>query len=114
MITTNSRRVHRVDTSASRQAFHSSGMQNLNDTSSLGPLRARDFSAPRVLPTRRSLWFRLVRACRLRVLRWQLDCLRDERQAYQEAGLRIGPIYLRNSYQQELGLLARIRQLEQA
>lgn len=67
----------------------------------------------RVLPTRRSLWFRLIRACRLRVLHWQLDCLRDERKHYAGTGLT-GPIYLRNSFQQELGLLARIRQLEQA
>lgn len=113
MITTSSRRLHRVDTRTSSQTFVSVGMQNLNNTPSLGPLSARDFAAPRVVPTRRSLWFRLVRACRLRMLGWQLDCLRAEREQYLSAGM-VGRVYMRNSYQQELDLRARIRELEQA
>ena len=80
------------------------------------PVRGRDLpmtatNSRRVLPTRRSLWFRLVRACRLRVLRWQLDCLRDERKRLR----RYRPDRSDLPAQQlpaGLGLLARIRQLE--
>ena len=67
----------------------------------------------RVLPTRRSLWFSLIRACRLRVLRWQLDCLRDERERYLRAGY-VGLEYLRVCRTEEQRLLARIRELEEA
>lgn len=54
---------------------------------------------------------RLVLGLRLRYLRHQLGCLLDERDRYTALSWA-GPIYLRNSFQQELQLRARIRQLE--
>ena len=65
----------------------------------------------RVIPTRPGLLQSAWRAIQLAMLRWQLDCLRDERSHYVGLGMA-GPIYLRNSYQQELALMTRARQFE--
>lgn len=54
---------------------------------------------------------RLLKGTRARLLRWHLACLRDERALYTEAGM-VGPVYLRNSREMELQLLARLRELE--
>lgn len=55
---------------------------------------------------------RLVLRPRLALLRWQLDCVRDERERYDELGWA-SPVFLRNCFQQELRLAARIRELTQ-
>lgn len=69
-----------------------------------------------IQPPRSVLWFNAVRRLVLRpylaLLRWQLDCVRDERERYDSLGWA-SPVYLRNSYQQELDLCARIRDLTQ-
>lgn len=60
------------------------GMQNLNDTAPMGLLTERDF-APRVIPTHRTLWHRIVRFARLATIdfeisaleEWITDCARD-------------------------------------
>lgn len=67
----------------------------------------------RVIPTRPGLRRCLVRSIRLAWLRWNLECLRDEREHYSSLGWA-GPIYMRNSFQQELQLRARIRSLDSA
>lgn len=67
----------------------------------------------RVIPTRPGVARCLVRALHVAVLRWELACLRDEREHYSSLGWT-GPVYMRNSLQKELQLLARIRLLEAA
>lgn len=52
------------------------GMQNLNDTAPMGLLTEHDF-APRVIPTRRSLWQRLVRRSRLALIDFEIWSLED-------------------------------------
>lgn len=52
-----------------------------------------------------------MRALLLAWRRWQLDCLRFERQHYSDLGL-VGIGYLRACHEQEQRLCARIRQLE--
>ena len=59
----------------------------------------------------KSLAGRLLRSVRLLWANWQLQCLREERELYTQAGLA-GPIYQRNSRTQELSLLRRISQIE--
>ena len=54
----------------------------------------------------------LVLRPRLALLRWQLDCMRDERERYDELGWA-SPVFLRNCFQQEMELMARIRELTQ-
>lgn len=49
---------------------------------------------------------------RLWFIRWNLQCLRDERDYYTALGLT-GPVYMRNSFAEDRRLMARIRQLEQ-
>lgn len=67
----------------------------------------------RVIPTRPSIAASVLRSVRLAMLRWELSCLRDEREHYDSLGWA-GPIYMRNSLQIELQLRARIRMLEAA
>lgn len=67
----------------------------------------------RVIPTRPGLRRCLWRSIRLAWLRWHLECLRDERDHYASLGWA-GPVYMRNSLQQELQLMARIRKLDVA
>lgn len=67
----------------------------------------------RVIPTRPGLRYCLLRALRLAFYRWELSCLRDEREHYTSLGW-VGPVYMRNSLQKELQLVARIRLLESA
>lgn len=65
-------------------------------------------------PPRAAFWLlRLITAARLALLRWHLECLRDERDHYDGLGWA-SPIYLRNCLQQELQLMRAIRQLEQS
>lgn len=64
-------------------------------------------------PPRAAFWLlRVITAARLALLRWQLDCLRDERERYDSLGWA-GPVYLRNCDWQELELLRAIRRLTQ-
>lgn len=63
------------------------------------------------LPTRRGLLARIRRALKLSVLRWHLDCVRDERRRYVASG-HAGPIFARESLMQQRHLMARIRALE--
>lgn len=67
-------------------------------------------------PPRAVRWFNALRQLvlrpRLALLRWQLDCVRDELERYDELGWA-SPVYLRNCFQQELELMARIRELTQ-
>lgn len=63
------------------------------------------------LPTRRGLLGRIVRRVRLAVLRWHLDCVRDELRRYVATG-HAGPIFARESLMQQRHLMARIRALE--
>lgn len=70
-------------------------------------------------PPRAAFWMaaagawlrRPVLRTRLALARWHLDCLRDEREFYKAAGC-IGPVYLRNSLEMDVRLMARIRELE--
>lgn len=63
------------------------------------------------LPTRRGLLGRIRRALPLAVLRWHLDCVRDELIRYVACGLA-GPNFARESLHQQRELMARIRELE--
>lgn len=68
-----------------------------------------------IQPPRGVRWFnalrRLVLRPRLALLRWQLDCVRDERERYDGLGWA-SPVYLRNALLQEMQLMTRIRELE--
>ncbi len=106
MITSNSRAVRHIDT-----ALHG-GMTNLQDTEPGGLLTAADFARQR----RPSLALRAWRATRRAVLlpwfRWQLKCIRDEREGYEAAGLPIGKHYRAECDRQERVLRGRIAFLE--
>lgn len=54
---------------------------------------------------------RPARAARVALLNWQLACLRDEQELYVDTG-QAGPIFVRESLQQQLQCMARIRELE--
>lgn len=54
----------------------------------------------------------LVTRVRIALIRHEIECLAAEREQYQRAGC-VGPIYLRESYAQQLRLIGRIKQLEQ-
>lgn len=63
------------------------------------------------LPTRRGLLGRIRRALQLVLLRWHLDCVRDELRRYVDSG-HAGPIFTQQSLAMQRWLMARIRQLE--
>lgn len=63
------------------------------------------------LPTRRGLLGRIRRALQLALLRWHLDCVRDELRRYVATG-HAGPIFARESLAQQRRLMAAIRALE--
>lgn len=63
------------------------------------------------IPTRRGLLSRIVRRLRLAVLRWHLDCVRDELRRYVVTG-HAGPVFARESLAQQRRLMAAIRRLE--
>lgn len=63
------------------------------------------------IPTRPSLLARMRRALLLRWLTWQADCIRDERQHYEAAGV-VGPMYLRNSWAAQMRTMRLARDLE--
>lgn len=68
------------------------------------------------IPTRPALRLRIRRflvLLRCRVLLGQAACIRAEREFYEDAGA-VGPIYRRNSFEQELQLLAQVRELKQS
>lgn len=106
MITANSHREHRVDTS-----LHG-GMTNLNDSAPapLGRLTARDFE-PKRRPFPVRAWRAIRRAVLLRWYGWQLECLRSERDGYVQSG-HAGPQYLANCDLQARVLRWRIAFLE--
>lgn len=63
------------------------------------------------LPTRRGLLSRISRALTLAILRWHLDCVRDELRRYVASG-HAGPVFARESLAQQRALMALIRELE--
>lgn len=62
-----------------------------------------DTAAPAI-----SIWRRLLIAR----VQWQLDCLTSEREHYQSLGW-VGPVYLRESYAQQIKLMERIKRLQE-
>lgn len=62
-----------------------------------------DTSAPAL-----SFWRRLLIAR----VQWQIGCLTSEREHYQSLGW-VGPIYLRESYAQQIRLMQRIRKIQE-
>lgn len=107
MITANSHREHRVDTS-----LHG-GMTNLNDSAPapLGRLTERDF-APKRRPLLVRIWRACARAVLLPIYRRQLACLLAEREGYVAARVPLGPAYLANCAFQERVLRGRIAFVE--
>lgn len=91
-------------------------MTNLQDTAPGGLLSDADFPrpyrAPRTIRTRRPWWSRIWRDAYASYLRWCERSVVDERQSYEEAGITMGPEYVRNSYRQEEILRVRIADLE--
>lgn len=69
-------------------------------------------AGPRIIRTQRPWWSRLWRDLYIRYLRWCEESTRDEREAYEAAGINMGPEYIRNSYAQEEILRVRIADLE--
>lgn len=67
-----------------------------------------------IIPTRRSLAWRIFRFARLAVLRWQERCVREEREEYLDAGVPLGPQYLANSTSKEEELRVEIALLEKS
>ena len=64
------------------------------------------------IPTRRPLWQRILTRIDLAWSRWRLQCLIDEREGYERAGVRLGPLYIINSEHMERDLRSRIGVLE--
>jgi hypothetical protein len=64
------------------------------------------------IKTHRSLLSRLTRWANIRYYRWEIACIRDERETYLNTGL-VGPMYLRNSKEWEEAVAAKLRKLEQ-
>ena len=60
----------------------------------------------------RSPLYRLIRWAKIRYYRWEIACIRDERETYLNTGL-VGPMYLRNSKEWEEAVAAKLKQLEQ-
>ena len=67
-----------------------------------------------IIPTRRSLAWRIWRAVRIRCLEWCEDCIREEREAYLDAGVPLGSQYLANSVAKEEELRVEIALLEKS
>lgn len=67
-----------------------------------------------IIPTRRSLAWRIWRALRIRYLEWCEDCIREEREAYLDAGVPLGRDYLANSVAKEEELRVEIALLEKS
>lgn len=66
----------------------------------------------RVIRTRRPWWARVWRELYASYLRWCERSVIDERKSYEDAGMNMGPEYIRNSYRQEELLRVRIADLE--
>lgn len=73
---------------------------------------SRLYCARYVIPTRQPLWRRLWLRIDLAWCRWRLQCLIDERDGYERAGVKVGPIYLINCEHMERELRSRIGVLE--
>lgn len=58
-----------------------------------------------VLLSDRPLPVRLYRRVRIAILKWMERCVREEREAYLEAGAPVGEAYLRNSFAVEADLV---------
>ena len=67
-----------------------------------------------IIPTRRSLAWRIWRAVRIRYIEWCEDCIREERESYIDAGVPLGRDYLANSVAQEEELRVEIALLEKS
>lgn len=65
-----------------------------------------------VIPTRQPLWRRIAIRIDLAWSRWRLQCLIDEREGYERAGVQMGPLYIINSENMEMDLRSRIGVLE--
>lgn len=79
-----------------------------------GLMNHADFMPQRrtIIPTHRPWWECLWRDLYSRYLRWCETSVREEREAYEEAGINMGPEYVRNSYAQEELLRVRIADVE--
>ena len=66
----------------------------------------------RVIRTHRPWLARVWRDAYAAYLRWCERCVVEERQGYEDAGINMGPEYIRNSYRQEELLRVRIADLE--
>lgn len=64
------------------------------------------------IPTRRSLWQRIALRLELAWCRWRLQCIVDEREGYERAGVQMGPLYIINCEHMERDLRSRIGLLE--
>ena len=62
--------------------------------------------------TSRPLWRRVVMRLELAWCRWQLRSIVDEVNGYEDAGVKLGPVYLINCENQARDLRARISVLE--
>lgn len=65
----------------------------------------------RTTPTLAQRLRRLLTLARLVLLRFEIDCLVDEREHYRGLGWT-GPTYMRESYSRQRVLMARVRELE--
>lgn len=65
-----------------------------------------------IIPTRRRWYSRLWRDLYAQYLRWCERSVVEERESYEDAGINMGPEYIRNSYRQEELLRVRIADLE--
>lgn len=65
----------------------------------------------RTSPTLGQRLTRLLTLARVRLLRFHIDCLVDEREHYRALGWT-GPVYMRESYAMQRQLMTRLRALE--
>lgn len=74
-------------------------------------MTARSIRTIRTAPTLAQRLRRLVTLARIALLRFEIDCLVDEREHYRALGM-LGPRYMLESYARQLQLIARVRELE--
>lgn len=75
---------------------------------------SRLHSATYVIPTRRPWWSVIWRALLVRWLRHQKQCIVEEVEGYLDAGVKLGPDYIRNCTEQIADYDSRIALLEVA
>lgn len=66
----------------------------------------------RYIPTRRTLLQRIAARIELAWCRYRLQCLIDEREGYERAGVPMGPLYIINTEHMERELRSRVGILE--